>query len=906
MSSATQKEKGQPSTRPRRRVASSATSATAAASSSSSSSSSTSSSLEVPPTKRLKTAEELAAAALKKKHGNRPTAAYEQYSQRPAEKKPTLQTVVDQASKKKRKKSGSRTSDRTSGGGSQRTFFQRGEQKAVRGSYSKDHKDFDVFIDLCTKLDNHEITNRQLESLYQEGKTGNNAPRTIKNYVYKSGPHPAGRYKEMTRWLSSDETGRANRMLLSKEQEELMQRVLIHAHSYKKPFVEADIKQWTRLQLRKMKVGAQVANSRLDAWMDGFKRRCEQKGIPISAGATQQQSSGRAGVSTETITAFVLDVVRPELAEIKEEHGTALTLNDSGNSDEWWFDINKILQTAAALGPAGEERRQETPGERSAHTTVLSGFFGFESTPEERAASRAAASSSSSSSSSPSSSSSSPPQAPPQPPPAMPRTLKEFILNEAGDDGTYIIDDTEFAYLEKLSLDTWNSDHFSILPVMVIFVGKSGPDPEWTRLCISDRMLCTTTHDGWMDEASKLAWLKASIADKTNPYGERPTMPNFDGHYTNETVEYSITLEEALMCGLETPGHHTAVLQQMDQRGGPIQHANRIARALLRRYSRSGLVGNAEIMRIIEMSVAASHTPAICSHATTKVGWYEDESGELCYDPIGTIDPQAMKLMVKEEKEKEDSMADTTASSSSSSSSSSASSSSSNPYTAFIQSKGGTAELAASCCSELFGKGAALTNAEDPNEVDDEAVMSRKGRRCNKGAVISKQDWRNHKLGVEENKQKKENNKKTKKFEEYERVCSAVLEYEKIKDKDIKDMTAPQLKLFIEMRTTEKYKGPTLKAGILEIATQKKDDEVRLKEPSIPEGYAAWKQQQTAAAAAAAAAATAAQAPALPPAATPATTPAQPVPVVDIASMTTEQKAALLAQLQQSINMDSG
>ena len=93
----------------------------------------------------------------------------------------------------------------------------------------------------------------------------------------------------------------------------------------------------------------------------------------------------------------------------------------------------------------------------------------------------------------------------------------------------------------------------------------------------------------------------------------------------------------------------------------------------------------------------------------------------------------------------------------------------------------------------------------------------------------------------------------------------------------------------------------------MEIATQKKDDEVRLKEPSIPEGYAAWKQQQTAAAAAAAAAATAAQAPALAaPATAPATTPAQPAPAVDIASMTTEQKAALLAQLQQSINMDSG
>ena len=176
-----------------------------------------------------------------------------------------------------------------------------------------------------------------------------------------------------------------------------MQRVLIHAHRHKKPFVEADIKQWARMQLRKMKVGAQVAKSKLDAWFQGFMRRCDQKGITVTKDETQQQSSGRAGVSVETITTFVLEVVRPELAEIKEENGSALTLNDTGNSDEWWFDINKILQTAAALGPATEERRSEVPGERSAHTTVLSAFRGVDSTPEQRAAKRAASSSSSSS-----------------------------------------------------------------------------------------------------------------------------------------------------------------------------------------------------------------------------------------------------------------------------------------------------------------------------------------------------------------------------------------------------------------------------------------------------------------------------------------------------------------------------
>ena len=448
----------------------------------------------------------------------------------------------------------------------------------------------------------------------------------------------------------------------------------------------------------------------------------------------------------------------------------------------------------------------------------------------------------------------------------------------------------EYQWLETLSLDTWNSENFSILPVMVVFVGKSGPDPEWTRLCVSDRMMCTTTRDGWMDDKSKLAWLNACIEDDTNPYGERRQLSNFDGHWTNETIEYSARMEEAMVTGLETPGHHTAALQQMDQRGGPIQHANRVARALLRRYARAGSVGNAEIMRIIEMSVAASHTPAVCTFATTKVGWHEDEDGELSYDPIGTIDESVMKLMVKEEKDA--AAAEARAGSSSSSS---------NPYTDFINRPGAGAALAAECCSELFGKGAALKNAEDPGEADDEEVMSRKGRRCNPGAVITKQSWRDHKQAIVADKQKKEENKKTKQFEEYERVCNAVDEYEKFKDKAVGSMTVPQLKLFIEVRTTEKVKGQPGKPALLELATAKKDDEVRLRKPSVPEGYAAWKQQQAqAATAAAAAAATPAQAQAA--ATAPATTPAQAQPV-DLSVMTTAQKAALMAQLQQQLGM---
>lgn len=99
---------------------------------------------------------------------------------------------------------------------------------------------------------------------------------------------------------------------------------------------------------------------------------------------TQQQSVGRAAVTEGTINEFKQEVVDPLL---QEPESASLTLNDIGNGDEWWFDLNKILQ-AKTVGPRGEEHRQEVPTERSAHVTVFSGAAGYETTPEERKAAR--------------------------------------------------------------------------------------------------------------------------------------------------------------------------------------------------------------------------------------------------------------------------------------------------------------------------------------------------------------------------------------------------------------------------------------------------------------------------------------------------------------------------------------
>ena len=88
--------------------------------------------------------------------------------------------------------------------------------------------------------------------------------------------------------------------------------------------------------------------------------RAADRGIDLEAKLTQKQSHGRGMMSEETINEFRDVVVLPEL-EFWRAQGKPLNLNSCGNGDEWWFDINKLLQ-GKVIGPAGEEFRSQTPG----------------------------------------------------------------------------------------------------------------------------------------------------------------------------------------------------------------------------------------------------------------------------------------------------------------------------------------------------------------------------------------------------------------------------------------------------------------------------------------------------------------------------------------------------------------
>ena len=136
---------------------------------------------------------------------------------------------------------------------------------------------------------------------------------------------------------------------------------------------------------------------------------------------------------------------------------------------------------------------------------------------------------------------------------AMPESLTDMAHS---DDLT----DTENSWLMTLTADTWDSASFYLLPVIVIFAAKGGVDPSWLRFVKSDKMMCATTHDGWMDEATNLRWYKAERAAHGSPLGDvlRSIIFQVNQHYSNETIELSIALEEDNNIGLNTPGHHTA------------------------------------------------------------------------------------------------------------------------------------------------------------------------------------------------------------------------------------------------------------------------------------------------------------------------------------------------------------
>ena len=381
-------------------------------------------------------------------------------------------------------------------------------------------------------------------------------------------------------------------------------------------------------------------------------RILREHGINIEEVATQQLSRARSGVLLSGVRAFVVTI-----SELLVDHPevAAEGLHAHGNFDETKLDLNAILQRNA-LVPEGCEAQWEVEGERCAQITFLGGFQGYRDKQrgEERGRHSSLAAVMEQLRGQRDAETPSDVQSSLEPIFREESELPAAVLPGAASSSAGSAPKPRrvgwVAGYPKLQPGFWDDDDFCILPGLLIFnAGDTAPDPAWSNFMRDkDRLLIASTESGYVNTDLKYMWYKHCKAQAFVPWGKRPTLPTADHHSSNESIEMSIEMEgdDCYLSG--GPGHSTHLLQDLDQRGGPIQHWKRILGALVcHSYRIHGALSRARIAQAVELAYVLSFTPAVCAYATTRVGWGEDADGMLNYDPLAC--PHIFSRLVDDE-----------------------------------------------------------------------------------------------------------------------------------------------------------------------------------------------------------------------------------------------------------------
>ena len=287
--------------------------------------------------------------------------------------------------------------------------LRRGEFEGVASKYARGS--FDEFKDICRRLTDkdldpeEQLTHSGVKDLCGKDKIGTKYG-TIRNYIYgvkkPDGTYliAPGAWETMTAWKTTADK-HASQRLINEEEEEFLLHVVVRAARSKHGLSEQLLKSCARKivsRSRSSSTACAPAHARerarcpmtglaghsfarvlsfaftsqiatrtgvaythsLDKWFEAFVARAERvHGIKLKEAATRQQSAGRAALSQKTIEDFT-DLVRDLLTE---DQCSMLTLNSIGNADEWWFDINKLMQRSTAS--ATRARRTTTTSPRS-------------------------------------------------------------------------------------------------------------------------------------------------------------------------------------------------------------------------------------------------------------------------------------------------------------------------------------------------------------------------------------------------------------------------------------------------------------------------------------------------------------------------------------------------------------
>ena len=193
--------------------------------------------------------------------------------------------------------------------------------------------------------------------------------------------------------------------------------------------------------------------------------------------------------------------------------------------------------------------------------------------------------------------------------------LRANVIPLADDLGSRLQSFGQVAGYPKLPPGFWDNEDFCVLPALLIFnAGDTAPDPAWSNFIHDkDRLMIASTESGYINTDLKYEWYRRCKAQPWVPWGKRPTLPTADHHASNESVEMSAEMEadEAFLAG--GPGHSTHLLQDSDQRGGPIQHMKDICSDLLcHSYRVHGNLSRARIAQTMELAYVLAFTP-VCA-----------------------------------------------------------------------------------------------------------------------------------------------------------------------------------------------------------------------------------------------------------------------------------------------------
>ena len=563
----------------------------------------------------------------------------------------------------------------------------------------------------------------------------------------------------------------------------------------------------------------------LRQWFELYSGRVKREtGLTIVDQPTQQRSKTRGAVLLSGMRAFEtgVNVTLSDHPEIAERG-----LRAQGSWDETKIDLNALLQGAKLL-LEGEDAIWEVDSKRCPQITLLIGEVGHE--PEHA---------------------------------GVPRRLKDVVelinkVNAAAPDDP--LSNPRFAALRdigfvagypKLPASFWDTENYCILPSLLIFEGKTAPDPAWLNY-VKDKtkMMLATTESGFIVTGAEYEWYQLCKAYPLCPFGKKPCIPFADSHASNESIEMSLEMEADLALLSAPPCHSTHLTAKLDQRGGANQQLKTIATDLLcHSYRMHGSLSRARIAQVMELAVTLANTPAVSAYTAERVGWQEDERGYLEYRPLSR--PHILAALTDDEN----------AQSRATNAIANAHPAGSREARLLAFKQGQTDELQAAqnAFANVFGKGRREQDGWSNGEEDDtlpEAGSRQRRNALPAGRIVAHESFRAAKADQKASKQKALVDATLKQFDE-RLVSEKVLAFNATAEstlvpvasapalmvKDAK-LNVDELKGFIRARTNKPVPSHlSKKEALQEEAERIRDKPIQVRLGLEPDDYAEWKEE---------------------------------------------------------------